>query len=430
MPITVTDENGTVHNFPDEATPEMIAKVLGVGYGTQSRGGAGGTWTPETIGEKIDRWLSPSPEDTTSAQWGNLAKGAIAAPVQAIHHPIQTFGPLVQTVAQGGYPSPLMQQQLAGAVQQAQQYPNYTLGNLIGAELSGQAAPKLFSRGTPLPETTPVSAVSGVKTTMPDVIKGVADSFNPPAEIRPKFIEGFKDNIGNIQDWAQRNGAPFSTREDMMNAAKMAANERKAFYEQKILGPIEDESLAAPTWFKGNHTGTSSTWGTDTTTWGDLDHRLSEINNTLDPKYQKGGPAISAQETAALRTEAANIRKILYPKLEEATGIPAAEIQNLKQSYGQMNDFSGKARLLLDKENKAAVTQATKPLTLNPFAGNKGTAAFALQPLTDRMVNAAARAMGRPTLDSMFSDAIQGQQFPTTAHPDVLNQYIQSVGKP
>ena len=233
-----------------------------------------------------------------------------------------------------------------------------------------------------------------------DVVNGIYQSVNPPVG----DVRGFKANLGNQLDTvinhAAENKLPLGTREDFSTALQSAAKADP--YRSTFIDPYENELVSKPRGFQGQTTVDDSH-----TTIGNLDARLSRINDTLSPRYMSGGAgstkaqaAIGAEQAADLQAEANAIRGTLAGELSKRTGVDSQVIRSARANYEQLNSLSEDVQDSINNENFLRNKAAGEPLTV-------GSAVQAAKNIPLNPSNWRSNPLGA-VRDRMLSSALQG----------------------
>ncbi len=195
-----------------------------------------------------------------------------------------------------------------------------------------------------LMEKTPVSPSEAAKT--------LTDAVNP----RPQHMPGFEADLGEhlprAVDYAKRNGFEINTRADLGKALEGVGEESYHDYYEQFIEPTKDEWVATTdipgyqgeTFGEGGHTATIQS----------LENRLSTINSTLYPKFQKGGLAAEASidsgTAAQLSSEAAGIRNMMNQTIGQKLGIPPETVANARSKFGAPRDLADKTVRAINEE--------------------------------------------------------------------------------
>jgi hypothetical protein len=195
-------------------------------------------------------------------------------------------------------------------------------------------------------------AAGGVRSLTPEHsldAKGVArvltDAVNPSPKSMPAYESTLSSHMPKVLDWASRNGLKIVDRESLASAMKGAHDELKADYDSMYIDPVRDEWVPT-TYVKGYSGGTVNP---GTATIGQLNARLSEINATLSPSYEKGGlsaqVAISAEAKSALNSEAAGIRKVLNDSVGKKLGVDPKQVADARSVVGSLRNAADKTQI-------------------------------------------------------------------------------------
>jgi len=343
--------------------------------------GSGGTWEPETFGQKVDRWLSPSEESSNSEAWGNFAKGIVAAPMQAIHHPIQTFGPLVQSVSQM-WPTPELVNQAVGMKESAEKYPNYTLGNLVGGELTGEMLRKVPLPGpNPSPAVEPSVSAEGLYSKQADAFSSVLSKVpghDLPA-ISNSSLPLLKESLADL------GGTPdvFHGREGL-TWAKAVTDHAVQLQEAKIKPLIDTvrNTPVDPQLFKMTPDLAQHFDPSETVTYGDIDAIRKEANKqrargNYDMKPVSKQIAAPESVVDAINT-ADQARMLLYKAVADRTGIDVRPMTHQESNLITLSDAMNKSH---EATSQAKAIWETTPMWEKvPLArlavGARGPSAF------------------------------------------------------
>jgi len=351
------------------------------------------------------------PESGVFNRIGQFFAGGVDQPINAIRHPIQTVEsmglPGLMGSSGSGYPSigptankatdianigrkenALAQQTQQGG-EMMREHPAYMAGALSLPLMAAHAATRPVAPSIP-----------------PNPTETITNAFNPAAKQMPLMERNVTpENLGTLQDYARRTNLPLETRADFVKAAEGAANEREAFYNDKVLGPASQQRVSVRN--IPNYGGDYFPGETPQATLEQLENRLRTVN-----KMSKGN--IEADKVAPLQAEAEGIRKILYPSLAQFHGIAPEEVANLRHDFGQLGDLATKGRTALNVERRAANLQARKPLTLNPFSSTKK---FVADPLVSALGQKYREFKGT-TPDAMLRGVLN-QEYSSSPFPAV-----------
>lgn len=222
----------------------------------------------------------------------------------------------------------------------------------------------------------------------------ISDAFNP----HPDEVPSFKQNVAqHIDSIIQESGKVPTNRAELADAAQQSATKARADY-RALADPVKDVQVSGGK------------------TLGQLEARLSQINATLNPKYQKGGltavNALNAEQSAALTEEAASLRKTINTETAKQLGIKPEDVSAARQKYGQLGDVADKMRWYLDNENFSSNKVANQPANAPDISLLGGA----------NMVRNAvwSKIMGNPAdkaVADMLSRYVPGQKLPLQINP-------------
>lgn len=202
---------------------------------------------------------------------------------------------------------------------------------------------KLAEKTGVMPEKQGISPAEGVQT--------VKNAVNPPANEVPKYQKTLGAQLDNIKQFAKDNNITISDRASMADVMTKAADS----YKQKYYSLLD----------KADPYGTLKP----------MDARLTEINATLNPAYEKGGganiasqAAVSAETKSALTAEAAGIRQKLFTEIAQRNGIPVEEVAAARNNMGALRYLAEKTNKALNVEQYAANKAAAKPVSVDTTA--------------------------------------------------------------
>ncbi len=246
-----------------------------------------------------------------------------------------------------------------------------------------------------------------------EAVARLRTAVNPNATDAPGFIRNLTDQIDTIA--AHKSGvAPGNLQELAQHLDSVAKADP---YQPKILQPYAAQRVS-PYGIK-NYSGEMAQDGT--TSIGALDKRLSTINKTLSPKYQRGpagsvqqGAAVGAQEAVQLQAEAAGIRNTLAQELAKRTGLPAEKIAAMRRNYGQINDLRDTVQQYADEGTARANTASQQPPDLHTTVAGlaKGGAQKLIRAVQDR-------GNTPVSTDPLIRDTFQRYQRPPLAPPTI-----------
>lgn len=361
--IRVQDEQGTIHVFPDGSTPDMIAKAMGVRSqpvdGRQALNAALDRLKAGMNQSDSDFSLSSGikPNYLDSAMYvGKEALGGVADVAKGMYgmiKPPENTSDYILSTFPGALQGKRLIQGMMDTGKQAAQVPGAISdiahsGNAMAAlatsvpRATGQAAAMLAA-----PEvakgiakvTAPAEALSTV-----EAANQITDAINPPAREMPKM----RATIAKHYDEIVNSGVKITDTASTAKAIKAAGDAAHQEFRQ-MLDPIAhqetDVAMSVPS-YQGIRNGS-------TATLGNLAGRLKEVNDTLNPKYAKGGnaavAAVGAENTSALRVEAAQIRRVLFEEMGDRLQVNPAEIAKTYQRAGALRDLGEKVQLASDQ---------------------------------------------------------------------------------
>lgn len=239
---------------------------------------------------------------------------------------------------------------------------------VAGAAAGGPEAGKI---GKPVP----VSEDAAIANIRKAVNPAPTDAgFSPGAHHGTGFSGELADQIHTIVDHGQKTGLPDqlaqaktpgaalnATAETVRSAAKADP------YFKSYIEPNLNEVFPTSR-IKGYSGGTVGEGG-NAATLDQLNKRLSTINDTLSPKYSRGGAgsvaaqnAVGAEQAASMQVEAAGIRMTIAQELSKRTGIPAEQLAGMRKNYGQMSDLADTIQSRANETLQQEFTEANKQL--------------------------------------------------------------------
>jgi|SRR5579871_334266 len=176
-------------------------------------------------------------------------------------------------------------------------------------------------------------------------LKGAGQSVQPSQSLG-KFDKELRANIPYIMGEAIESGRPPQGRRDVIDDSLRGAAKFNDLYYNKVIEPMKDVKIGwANTSKIPNYQGQSDAEGN--ITLGQLDKRLGVINATLNPRFEKSGMAsiasLNAETIQSLQAEAAQIRNVLYPMLQDGIGnrlgIDVADVKSRAQQMKDIADY-------------------------------------------------------------------------------------------
>jgi hypothetical protein len=195
----------------------------------------------------------------------------------------------------------------------------------------------------------------------------ISEAINPS----PKSARGYSATLNQymheVVDHAWKQGIDLTdkahARENLATALQGSADTARTAYYDTYIKP--NEQVLVPTQNIPGYAGGTQTY--NTASIGQLDARLSEINATLRPAYERGGAtaraAISAESKALLKAEAEAIRNRINTTIGSKMGIDPAKIAQARQKFGALGDAADKTRLSIDRDRFAKNQQKSGVVT-------------------------------------------------------------------
>lgn len=131
--IRVQDEQGTIHVFPDEATPEMIAKVMNVKPPSTSPAPS-----EQSTYQKLTAPIDPGAHNPVSRFFSSVGGAVIGAPegvYNTLRHPIDAANSVKQSV--GAYFDPSTRPTMQGAISVLPEALGQGVGGVAAGEVAG-----------------------------------------------------------------------------------------------------------------------------------------------------------------------------------------------------------------------------------------------------------------------------------------------------
>ena len=181
--------------------------------------------------------------------------------------------------------------------------------------------------------------------------RALTDAVNPHAQSMETYEATLNDQMPRVVDYAKRNGIEIKSRASLGKALSGAGDEAYHDYYEQYIEPNKDVPVSTSTipGYQGVTVGEGHT-----ATIQALENRLSTINATLYPKFQKGGvsaeAAISAEAAASLNSEAAAIRQTMNQTIGRKLGIDPGEIAKLRSTFGSLRDAADKTTRAINEE--------------------------------------------------------------------------------
>ena len=294
-----------------------------------------------------DNAFRPTPHSPDAGVFGNIGIGAgnmlksiPGAITGAIAHPINTgmnvlrASPLGAAIDAGVFEDKFNPENtIYGEMYRgAKENPAQTAETLIpqvalGAGLGNEAIPKvvegtrtILNKFRPYPSE---SVVSPAEITSQQIAKSIL----PPGGIKPEFLKAIQQGIPYVKNFAERTGNPMNTQIEALKAARGLGDEGLAHYNQNILGPVENQEVTLPEGV--TELGSSAPLSK-------VNSRISDIHSELSAmdRAASQGAAIDTMRQSGLGRELKALQSTLYRNLEQKTGIPAEQIQGIRENYG------------------------------------------------------------------------------------------------
>lgn len=290
---------------------------------------------PENVGEYIPQTVGEAGGGVKDIAQGNIARGAHRIISGALNVPAPLL-PIVGAAA----PVPTVVGLATGALGQkagkagskalgASEDQSDLIGDITGL-VGGYGGSKI---GAKIPGIVS-DAIAPKPLPPPEAARGVTQAINPPAEQWNSHIAATEAEAGNIKAFAQRNNLPLKTQLDWAKASRGAAQEAQQLYQQKILGPMQDQPVSvAGTGYRGTTVGEGQN-----AKLGDINARITTINDELRNAYvkrQEGQTRTAIASDADLAAERSALTDILHNELSRRTGVPAENIAALRQRFGR-----------------------------------------------------------------------------------------------
>jgi hypothetical protein len=383
----------------------------------------------------LERWLQPTPHSPDQGVIGNIGTGLSnigAAGLNALTHPEQlvTGALSANPLAQGyqdvknavahlrGQPNPTDeagQHPVQTALQTGEAFAGQA-GALGGPKLAGDLASQVgrYVRPTSSPLIVPQTEMAA---------RNLATAILPATKDSTNFIQAAQQEVPNVLDYAKRTGNPLNTQLEFSKAAQGYAQEVRSLYQDKILGPVADQSVKTTGTGFGSRTGE----GPDTSaTLGNIDQRITSINTQLDkPSLNADDARRALASQTDLQSEAARLRVILHQNLSASSGLPPDQIADLRQRVGRSYELANDTNAAVTARMQSAGAADLKPVKVGEIPG--------------RAINL-LRGGPVPIADRAFQNAIanfpgQAQPLPavTPAQPQVspasmrLDQLMQTL---
>jgi hypothetical protein len=292
-----------------------------------------------------------------------------------------------------------------------------TLPELPAAISDAASQVRQYVRPSPSPAIVDPATVQAQK---------IAQSILPPGGIKPEFVQAIQEQAPAIAEYAQRTGNPLNTQAEGLAAARGVAQEGLEHYQQQVLGPVADRAVKLDP---------QNTELGDTASIGDIDARISKLNKLINTgNANSQGAAMDVLAKSKWSDELSYLRGKLYPALEQTTGIPASDIQQLREGYGGSFSLADglesaqNARLTRTGQiSQGQQTISSKPPSLLELPGKAlnvlkgGEQAIADRQFSSAMQEVQPQAPIRPLPPPIDTDAVASQQ--QAAQNEFLRQH-------
>ena len=251
------------------------------------------------------------------------------------------------------------------------------------------------------------------------IVTALAPSHNP-MEL-PILKKNVPLHLDDLKATADSAGIKVKTLDDAARVARTTADADQ--YRVNRIEPHLGVDMDVPPAYKGNRTDYGRA------TIADVDKRISVINDTLYPRFQKGGQgsqsaqaAIGAEQAQALLAEGSSLRWALAKKIAQITGDSPDAIYAERARYGRLNDLADSFRLAAEEQYRSQAVETTTPTTIGARVSGGGVThegAFARFPINPR--NWGKRTLADRVISEAFNKYkpavgnIAAQTFPETA---------------
>lgn len=244
------------------------------------------------------------------------------------------------------------------------------VGQAGGTVIAGTAIAKGVST------TTKLLSRAKVPISKSAAVNQLVRAVNPDPKIAPSMSDNLAAHLDRLSAYAKESGQKINSIAELAKVADSAAKVDP--YRKLFIEPNADIRVTAPAGFRGR-VSQSEPGGIASTTIGDLDARLSQINDTLHPKFQKGGPgsvsaqaAIGSEDVLQLAGEAQRIRATLADSIGQKMGVDPAVVYQMRGRYGQLEQLAEQTRLEAGKTTKGQNRAANEPLRAGDIVSGVG----------------------------------------------------------
>lgn len=249
-------------------------------------------------------------------------------------------------------------------------------------------------------------------------VRQLVDAFNPDVKDMPRFTADLSQHLDTILQTAQAKKIPLNKgASGFAEAAKAAGDDAHSFYMDKMVKPIQNESVPVPASSPiGRRVGEYA--GNKEASVGEVVGRLQTINDTLYPKFQKGGlsaqAAIGAENAQALTAEASQLRNTLNNYMAKRLDMPVEQVAQIRSKMGALRQLADDTQFYAD-EARHNVNQIAN----QPVKGDTRASAFAIQ----KAQIAYRRRFGTPADKIVSNVTSRYQPGPVASHePTLLDQ--------
>lgn len=408
--VRVLDEQGVTHVFPDGSTPEMIAKAMNVkppqASQQQTLDPSQPAMQPISMVDRFKNAIS-SPANYAAAVKENAQQiprfaSAVAQDVKGM---VGSPGAVAKTIAGPAFNVDDIKRLYSMAKGHDAPEPEFLdrIGGSLGINTQGvkESAEKGDLAGVVGHAALPVAATTATGESKPgadvaaSMVNPAKEAFNRakridataaldaalPASSGVDVAKTFAtpDVIQRIRETASRNGITEPTADNLKKSVDAAVVENRVAF-RKYLDPVATEPATVPLMsprvksklisnIEINNPDVAARIKSGETNLGDLDVIRQRINQ--DTKY----PTNNSTETAmnqALKDVAGKIRERLYPAVEEANGLPADTLKNLKAEEGKFMQLQPLTDKYAAQISKYASKEETRGMLEKLSGGGRG----------------------------------------------------------
>jgi hypothetical protein len=261
-------------------------------------------------------------------------------------------------------------------------------GRMMGAALTGvKPSPSLGPVNNVIPGAVERGVIPGAVGAMGDKLSSISDKAEnylrpkpsplvvsqsevaarnlsaavlPASKDATNFIQAAQQEVPNILDYAKRTGNPLNTQLEFSKAAQGYAQEVRGFYENDLLGPVQNKLVRT----SGTGFGSRMGEGQDTyATLGEIDKRVTAINQQLDAPAMNADDARRALASKqGLQDEAAGLRNILHQNLSDASGLTPDQVADIRQRVGRSYELANDTNAAVTQRMQSAAKAEAAPL--------------------------------------------------------------------